>query len=251
VPSDLDDVLPVPRRREGGGPIGSLLARISSGVASVAAQVPEYAAWWDASNERNLAALAAGDGRPWYVLGDSTAQGIGASAPDRGWVGQLAEWLRSDGARFGLDDLVIVNLSVTGAKVADLHRDQMPAYAALLDAFGTPALTTVAIGANDAMRTANAVALRSRLASVCEALPAGSVVACLPEGISMVARVVNAGLRAVADRHDLRVADVNPTGRTALRERVAADRFHPNDVGYADWAAGFRAALAEGAATPR
>jgi lysophospholipase L1-like esterase len=250
VSSDVHQLLPVPRR-DGGGAVEALLTRISRGVASVAAQVPEYATWWDESNERSLAALARGDRRAWYVLGDSTAQGIGASAPDRGWVGQLAEWLDGDGSAIGLTDLALVNLSVSGARVADLHRDQLPAYRSLLDGYGPPALTTVAIGANDAMRTANAITLRARLASVCKVLPPGSVVACLPEGISMVARVVNAGVRSAAAHHDLRVADINPPNRMAVRGRVAPDRFHPNDVGYADWAAGFRDALADGRATPR
>jgi lysophospholipase L1-like esterase len=243
--------LPVPRR-DGGGPVEALLTRISRGVATVSAQVHEYADWWDESNDRNIAALRSGGRRAWYVLGDSTAQGIGASAPDRGWVGQLGDWLDGDGSSLGLTDLAVVNLSVSGAKVADLHRDQLPAYRALVDAFGAPALTTVAIGANDAMRTANAIALRSRLESVCDELPTGSAIACLPEGISMVARVVNGGLRSVAARQGLLVADINPPNRMAVRGRLASDRFHPNDVGYADWAEGFRTTLEdERAATPR
>ena len=40
-----------------------------------------------------LRAALAADGPLWVAVGDSMSQGIGASAPDRGWVGQLAEHL--------------------------------------------------------------------------------------------------------------------------------------------------------------
>jgi hypothetical protein len=45
--------------------------------------------WWDAQNERARHAT----GPLWIALGDSIAQGIGATAPDRGYVGQLLECL--------------------------------------------------------------------------------------------------------------------------------------------------------------
>src|ERR1700753_2283954 len=128
-------------------------------------------------------------------MGDSTAQGIGSSAPDRGWVGQLAA-LRAAAHPGQDDDLVLVNLSVSGARVADLMRDQLPRYQHLLAAFGTAARTTVAIGANDAVRSPNGPTWRRRLAEVCEEMPGGAVMAALPEGASMVARLTNRGLRA-------------------------------------------------------
>ena len=60
-------------------------------------QTQPYAAAWRHANEAALAA----DGPLWVAIGDSMTQGIGASAPERGWVGQLAE-LRERG---GLGDL--------------------------------------------------------------------------------------------------------------------------------------------------
>jgi lysophospholipase L1-like esterase len=245
VPADVDQLFPVPTREP--GRVGAVLSRVSSGVAAVSAQVEPYAEWWDRANRDAVARLATGSGRLWVVMGDSTAQGIGASAPDRGWVGQLAEMDRQNGDP---DDLALVNLSVSGARVADLLRDQLPRYQHLLEAFGTAARTTVAIGANDAFRSPNVVALRRRLARVCEELPRAAAVAALPEGASMVARMTNRGLRASARRHDLVVADINQrVVNASVLERLASDRFHPNDVGYTDWAAAFAAALGVASST--
>lgn len=238
VPIDVDELFPVPTR-DRIGRVGSLLSRVSNGVAQVADQVGPYAEWWDHANRQAVSDLEGEGGRLWVVMGDSTAQGVGASAPDRGWVGQLAE-LRTEVAA----DLRLVNLSVSGARVADLLRDQLPRYQHLLDRFGTAACTTVAIGANDAFRSPNVATLRRRLARVCEELPGGAVVATLPEGASMVARLTNRGLRATARRHGLVVADINErVVDGSLLDRLASDRFHPNDVGYGDWAAAFSAAL--------
>ena len=69
------------------GPVLSVAARLLPGVREVQAQVEPYARAWE---EHNRAAVQA-DGPLWVVLGDSMAQGIGASAYDRGWPGQLAD----------------------------------------------------------------------------------------------------------------------------------------------------------------
>ena len=234
------DLFPVPTR-DRIGRVGTMLSRVSSGVAAIAGQVEPYAEWWDAANRRAVVDLERNGGRLWVVMGDSTAQGIGASAPDRGWVGQLAELRRLHGDDAA--DLRLVNLSVSGARVADLLRDQLPRYQHLLAAYGTAARTSVAIGANDALRSANVAVLRRRLRELCEELPGRATVATLPEGVSVVARMANRELRASARRHGLVVADVNERIVDAsLRERLASDRFHPNDLGYADWAAAFAAA---------
>ena len=55
------------------------------GVRQVHAQVAPFAKAWDEANDTALS----GEGPLWVVLGDSTAQGIGATAYDQGYVGQL------------------------------------------------------------------------------------------------------------------------------------------------------------------
>src|SRR5918912_210403 len=112
-------------------PVVRLARTILPGVRRVHAQVGAYARLWD---EANAAALAA-DGPLWVVLGDSTAQGIGAARYDQGYVGQLR-------SRLG-DEWRVLNWSRSGARTADVLETQLPRLEALDVA---PALVTVAIG---------------------------------------------------------------------------------------------------------
>lgn len=81
------------------------------GVARVWSQVEPYADAWRAHNLEHLDR----PGRRWIVFGDSMSQGIGATAYDAGWVGQLARRVARDG-----HELLVVNLSATGAGVSDV-----------------------------------------------------------------------------------------------------------------------------------
>ncbi|MHB8341418.1 MAG: SGNH/GDSL hydrolase family protein [Mycobacteriales bacterium] len=79
------------------------------------------------------------------VLGDSTAQRIGASAFDHGWVGPLARGLAESG-----QPRRVVTLPVGGARTGDLLAGQLAA----LEALDPPADTVVAVvGANDLRHT--------------------------------------------------------------------------------------------------
>src|SRR3954471_15751742 len=73
------------RSRRPRGPVLSTLSTLVPGIRAVQEQVQPYAVWWESHNR----VAAAGRGPLWVALGDSMAQGIGGSAPDRGWVGQL------------------------------------------------------------------------------------------------------------------------------------------------------------------
>jgi hypothetical protein len=74
------------------GPVIRALGTFLPGIADVQRQVQPYAAAW---RDANLAALGGGHPR-WIALGDSMTQGIGASTPWMGWVGQLAAQLPSE-----------------------------------------------------------------------------------------------------------------------------------------------------------
>lgn len=69
------------------------LGRVSPGVRSVQQQVGPYADWWERANRNAVD----GDRPLWVAIGDSMTLGIGASAPDRGMVGQLSERLTASG----------------------------------------------------------------------------------------------------------------------------------------------------------
>ncbi len=89
------------------GPVVTVASVLLKGVRTVQAQIEPYAREWERHNREAVAA----SGPLWVVLGDSMAQGVGASAHNRGWVGQLAETL--PGHR-------LLNLSVYGGRISDV-----------------------------------------------------------------------------------------------------------------------------------
>jgi lysophospholipase L1-like esterase len=212
-----------------------VLGRVLPGVAQVQAQVTPYADAWRA---HNLAALA-GTRRRWVVLGDSMSQGVGASAYDRGWVGQLRDRLAEDG-----HPLDVVNLSATGARTRDLLEVQLPLLEALPPRAGRPAdLVTVLVGSNDLFGGGeHRDGLPRAFATLVDLLPHGAVVATLPQP-SDAARRANEHVERAAVAGRIRVVDMRASGPRSWRGRLAADRFHPNDAGYAALADAFEPAV--------
>ncbi len=199
------------------------------------AQVAAHALAWEELNDL----ARAGDGPLWVVLGDSTAQAIGASSPSSGYVGQLQRRLEAAEGR----SWRVLNLSRSGARVADVVEVQLPQ----LDAISDPALVTCAIGAND-MLPGRGAHLEVDLRALLDGLPPGAVVATLPQGMrESRARALNQVLRAEAGARGLRIADVWEHSGPPWRDRFAADHFHPNDLGYQGWADAFADALEVGA----
>ena len=195
--------------------------------------VERYAEQWAAANER----AATRTGPLWVVLGDSAAQGVGASAYDRGWVGLVRTRLEARDSQ----PWRVVNLSRSGARTKDVLQQQWPLAAVL------PAdLLTVVVGGNDA--------LHSRLPrwqedahDLVAALPRGTVVSTVSRGLfERKTRVVNAQIRREASQAGLRVADIWAHTGPPYRGRYF-DGFHPNDAGYAQWAEAVWAALSAGA----
>jgi lysophospholipase L1-like esterase len=208
------------------------LGVVLPGVRSVQAHVDPYARAWAEHNRRAVRT----PGRRWVVLGDSMSQGVGASAWDAGWVDQLARTLAGEG-----HPLVVVNLSATGARTDDLVDQQLPVLRALppaVDADG-PDLVTVLIGSNDLFAGgARRRSLPDEFARMLEALPHGAVVASLPQPRA-AARQANTHVQAAAARGEVTLVDMRAEGPSSWRGRLAADKFHPNDAGYAEIARAF------------
>ncbi len=163
------------------------------------------------------------------MLGDSTAQAIGATAPDRGYVGLVRAWLEQRDAR----PWRVRNLSVSGARAADVVSVQLP----LVEAVRAD-LVSCAIGANDLLRRSRDLELR--LATIAGALPPGSLLANLPRGLREGdATRVNARIAALTADHGLRLVDLWSVTGPPWRGKYAADMFHPSDLGYQDWANAF------------
>ena len=191
------------------------------------AQVDAYALDWQQRNEQALAA----DGPLWLVLGDSAAQGVGASAHDRGWVGQVRSRLFVADPR----PWRVLNLSRSGARTREVVELQWPRAQQLLAHAVSPELVTAVVGGNDATGSKES-AWRADVDALCAALPPGAVVSTVARGVfeRKTARV-NAHLREQAAAHGLRVADLWAHTGPPYRG-LYADGFHPNDAGYRQWA---------------
>lgn len=221
TPFDYSNLSDRPR-----GPVLSALSALVPGVRAVQEQVGPYAAAWA---EHNRAVLE-GAGPVWVAIGDSMTQGIGASAPDRGWVGQLSTRLRERGWEHR-----VVNLGVNGARVEDVCDRQLPALDAVSARTGPVALVTVVIGSNDVVVRRHRRGVVTRFASMLDRLPQGAVVANLPNP-HREARAIDALLRERDEAGSLVLADMRREGPRSWRGRLSSDLFHPNDRGYAEMA---------------
>jgi len=192
--------------------------------------LPMHSAWWRARAKEQGELL-------FVALGDSSAQGIGATSPDGGYVGIL---LRRIAERSGRR-VRTVNLSVSGSTTMDAVGYQLPRLEKM-----RPDIVTLAIGVNDVVAW-NERAFAAGIAQILEALPPGAIVAelpyfYLPRSERRVA-VANRLIRRIADANGLRVAPLHSVTKRAgvlgLFTLFADDRFHPNNAGYELWASAF------------
>jgi hypothetical protein len=201
------------------GPFVTWAGRILPGVRAVQQQIEPYATAWE---QHNRAAVAA-EGPLWVALGDSMAQGVGASSFDRGWVGQLTPSV--PGHR-------LVNLSFYGGRVADVVERQLPAMRSL----GVePDLVTIVIGSNDLISRRLREALPRALAEMLRMLPRGTVMGSQPGG-RPGSLEFNRQVDEAATTGQVMVADFRDPRMRSWRGKLSGDHFHPNDAGYAGMA---------------
>ena len=185
---------------------------------------------------------AATTGEITYVaLGDSAAQGLGASAPDLGYVGLLASMGQQRSGRV----IHVHNLSASGAKVKDVLETQVPVLAGI-----RADIVTCAVGGND-VRRLNPARFEHDLRLVVDALPAHALVADVPcfygGALEQRARQAAAIARDVIDRAGRVLVELHRATEARTRDEVrgdfAVDMFHPNNRGYTVWAAAFEPAF--------
>ncbi len=196
--------------------------RVYPGVARVQDDVAPFAAAWAAENAAALADRGAGARPLWVALGDSLTQGIGAGDYDRGWVGQLRDRLAAAGREHA-----VVNLGVSGAKTVDVLERQLP----VLDTLDAD-LVTLMIGSNDLMRPHNRKLLPERFEQILRRLPRGAIVTTLPNP-APPARQASDILLRLAPELGLVVAELRDPRTSSWRGKLAADHFHPNELGHA------------------
>lgn len=223
--------------------VGHWLGGYLPGATARRVQVEAFATQWRTANCAALGRVGPGgttpaagdrpDGPLWVVLGDSTSQSIGATARERGYVGQVLDVLRRSDPTWR-----VVNLSRTGARTADVVGRQLR----ILGTLPPPALVTCVIGVNDL--THRTPRPDDVLADLLRRLPSGAFVATLPQGVrAKLAAELNVMIREQAPRYGLHVVDLWAFTGPPWQGKFSADMFHPNDAGYADWARAFLAVL--------
>jgi acyl-CoA thioesterase-1 len=230
------------------------LGRWTDGVAELRSARTEFGAYWDAHNDQVLTKRerAIRDGADldplWVVLGDSTAQGLGAPGPRGGYVGQtLYELRRTTGRHWR-----VLNLSVSGALMRDVLAEQIPR----LDG-QHPDLVTCGAGVNDILYSAPGK-LFGDLRTLLAAVPEDTVMLDLPllSGFwGIVGRMsvpyitrINRVIQEVATERRLRVAEVSRHFVPPWVGKFSVDNFHPSQDGYRDWSRALVEAVTPGPA---
>ena len=183
----------------------------------------------------------------YVALGDSTVEGVGATNRSRNYVSRVHERLRAvyPAAR-------VTNLGVGGATSADVRRRQLDRAIEL-----RPQLVTLAIGPNDITTEVPLAVYAQNLEAILERLrreTAAVVVVNLIPDLAVTPRFNRSPHREVVGRLTIAFNEIiERTARSSGAELVdlyaasrrevplrpelmAADGYHPSDVGYARWA---------------
>ena len=190
----------------------------------------------------------------YVILGDSTAAGVGADYQQGIAMGTTRQL---EGTR----RVEMSNLAISGARIGDVLRDQLPRALTL-----HPDLILLSVGANDVTHLTTVASMRKDLREIVTRLRAASpnvaiVITGSPDmgappriprllrGIAAwKTRQVNRMFVAEAAGLSLTFAPIaERTGPLFRSDRslFAADRFHPNERGYATWIPVLNEALAK------
>lgn len=244
------------RRRARSGRAAARALTVAAGVAGAAAALGGW--WWWLARRQHHWRIALAEAIPvnsaywrqqrtregellYVAVGDSAAQGIGASRPGRGYVGVIARRIAgASGAR-----VRVANLGVSGATLRTVLDVELPVLETL-----DPAVLTVSIGAND-MADFDPVRFEREAGELFARLPRHAIVADLPSFYFLPAhrrvRAANRMLRELAERHGFELAPLHRftdrQGLWGVSTQFAGDLFHPNDRGYRVWADAFAPAV--------
>jgi acyl-CoA thioesterase-1 len=215
--------------------------RWADGVIALREDCVTFAGHWDAHNDRVLTE----SGPLWVVLGDSTAQGLGAPSPMGGYVGQVLAGLRERTGR----PWRVLNLSLSGALIRDVLRDQLPRIPAGAE------MVTCGIGANDILYSTPSKVL-AEVRGLIAAVPGGTVLLDLPlptgiwgilgrASVPYVARI-NQTIQQAAGARGRPLAEVSAHFLPPWAGKFGPDNFHPSQDGYRDWARALLTAIPAG-----
>jgi len=216
--------------------VGIFLAVVVLALAAyglfVLTSVNRFATYWAGQNQQSLDE----NSYTLVALGDSTAQGIGATSPQKGFVGQVAKKLSAD------KPVQIYNYSKSGAVAADVvgqvsGNDKISRADAII----------IAVGPNDMTQNVSKANYLKNYQQILAKLPAEKVViATIPplERSSISDATVqewNQDLEKLAAKNKVKVAQVYQAIKPRSRDpRIySIDLFHPSNIGYGLWAEAF------------
>jgi acyl-CoA thioesterase-1 len=177
----------------------------------------------------------------YVALGDSAAQGIGASTPDASYVKILAASMKSHTGK----QVRIVNLSKTGAKIQDLIAEQLPKLKAL-----RPDIVTIDIGANDIVQGTSQADMSRGYEVITRAIsPYQVIFANLPDFMwgtqQRNTTEINKTIVKLCHQYGLKLADLHQATHQKMwsLNEFAADGFHPSNDGHRTWARSFNSGI--------
>lgn len=211
-----------------------VLAIVGLRVIELYTQLSRYQNYWNAQNQRTIQ-----NQRIDYVaFGDSAAQGVGASKPDKGYVGLIQQELSKRSGR----EVELVNLSKSGAKIRDVLDTQLPAYDAL--AKDNKTIVTVEIGAND-ITSFNEQRFEQDMDQLMSRLPKQTIISDIPNfsgsrlsKLEKNVTIANNIMYRLAEKHGFTLAPLHErTKNNRGLLTFGADLFHPSNKGYREnWA---------------
>lgn len=192
-------------------------------------QLARYQKYWNNSNLRSIHQ----EDFVYVALGDSAAQGIGASSPIKGYVGLIADELQEKTK----NKVKVINLSRSGAKVADIIEGQLPIYDKL--GLKNDHIVTVDVGANDIINF-DKDKFENEMSELMSKLPKHAIISDAPSFAgSRYAKYeprvleANAIINRLAAKYNFKPAELHKRVASNHGFRTfAADLFHPSDYGY-------------------
>lgn len=182
----------------------------------------------------------------YVAMGDSTAEGTGASHPSRNYATIVYGSLKD---RYKLTKYY--NYAKSGAVLHDVVADQLPRTLQL-----QPSLVTISIGANDILKRTHLNIFEKNLYTLLKTLqeqtdativistvPDLSLTPAVPRLLKTYSRYkatkINAIINRVGKATNTVTVDMFEDNKAMLQtfpEAIASDGFHPSDFGYALWA---------------
>ena len=180
----------------------------------------------------------------YIALGDSTVQGTGCERFDQTLPYYLAKSLAARG-----NYVHVLNLGISGARIADVRTQQLPKLAAL-----KPNFISLNIGANDTTHFTSPISYERDMSAILDAFGTTSLIVAntpdmlgipaLPLPFGLVAKhgaiIQNRILQRLTSSRNIEVINLYDDGKLSTEDLYAADMFHPSPQGYLRWSELYR-----------